>query len=136
MRQSAFNLKEVNMATNDTAAVTEAVEGMRKAMAPGDKAALEKLTADELVYGHSSGRLENKAQFIDTLTNGKGGFTAVEVSDQTVNIVDNIALVRHVFNGTRRNAPSGDEKMKLSVLTVWLKRKDQWKLVARQAAKL
>ena len=109
---------------------------MRKAMVEGDRSTLGKLTADELSYGHSSGRLENKAEFIETLAGGKGGFTAIELSDQTVNIVDNIALVRHVFNGTRRNAPTGDNKMKLSILTVWLQRQDQWKLVARQAAKL
>jgi hypothetical protein len=55
------------------------------------------------------------------------------LSDQSVNIVDNVALVRHVFLGTRR---SGGDKMKLSILTVWLQRQEQWKLVARQAAKL
>ena len=106
-------------------------------MVAGDRSALDKLTAAELSYGHSSGRLENKAEFIETLTNGKAGFTAIELSDQTINLVDNnIALVRHVFNGTRRNAPAGQEKMKLSILTVWLLRQEQWKMVARQAAKL
>jgi hypothetical protein len=102
-------------------------------MVAGDKPALEKLTLDELSYGHSSGRLENKAEFIATLTSGKAGFTAIELSDQTVNIVDKVALVRHVFNGTRRN-DSGH--MKLSILTVWLQQQDQWKMLARQAAKL
>ena len=114
-------------------AVSAAVEDMRKAMVAGDRSALEKLAADELSYGHSSGRHENKAEFIDTLANGKGGFTAIELSDQTVNVVDNVALVRHVFLGTRR---AGGDKMKLSILTVWLQRQGQWKLVARQAAKL
>jgi hypothetical protein len=47
--------------------------------------------------------------------------------------VDKVALVRHVFFGTRRK--EGD-KVKLSILTVWLQQQDQWKLLARQAAKL
>ena len=114
-------------------AVTAAVESLRKAMVAGDKSSLEKLAMDELTYGHSSGRLENKAEFIGTLTSGKAGFSAIELSDQTVNVVDKIALVRHVFNGTRRK--EGD-KMKLSILTVWMQQQDQWKLLARQAAKL
>ena len=122
--------------TGKESAVSAAVESMRKAMVEGDRSTLGKLTADELSYGHSSGRLENKAEFIETLSNGKSGFTAIELSDQTVNLVDNIALVRHVFNGTRRNAPAGSEKMKLSILTVWLQKQEQWKLLARQAAKL
>ena len=114
-------------------AVSAAVEALRKAMVAGDKAALEKLSMDELSYGHSSGRLENKAEFIGTLTSGKAGFTAIELSDQTVNVVDKVALVRHVFNGTRRNDGGN---MKLSILTVWMQQPDQWRLLARQAAKL
>ena len=88
--------------TGKEGAVSSAVEALRKAMVAGDKAALEKLSLNELSYGHSSGRLENKAEFIATLTNGKAGFTAIELSDQTVNVVDKVALVRHVFNGTSR----------------------------------
>jgi ketosteroid isomerase-like protein len=119
--------------TGKESAVSAAVENLRKAMVAGDKAALEKLAMDELSYGHSSGRLENKAEFIATLTSGKAGFSAIELSDQTVNVVDRIALVRHVFNGTRRK--EGD-KMKLSILTVWMQQQEQWKLLARQAARL
>jgi Domain of unknown function (DUF4440) len=119
--------------TGRESAVTTAVEALRKAMIAGDRSALDQLTLSELSYGHSSGRLENKAEFIEALASGKSGFSAIDLSDQTVNVVDKIALVRHVFNGTRRK--EGD-KMKLAILTVWLQREDQWKLVARQAAKL
>lgn len=119
--------------TGKETAVSAAVEALRKAMIAADKPALDKLTLPELSYGHSSGRLENKAEFIEALVSGKSGFSAIELSDQTVNVVDKIALVRHVFNGTRRK--EGD-KMKLSILTVWLQQQEQWKLLARQAAKL
>jgi hypothetical protein len=119
--------------TGKETAVSAAVEALRKAMVAGDKAALEKLAMNELSYGHSSGRLENKAEFIATLTSGNAGFSAIELNDQTVNVVDKIALVRHVFNGTRRK--EGD-KMKLAILTVWLQQQEQWKLLARQAARL
>ena len=121
------------MANEQVNAVTAAVEALRKAMVAGDKPALDKLVADELSYGHSSGRLETKAEFIADLTSGKAGFASIELSDQTVAIVDNIALVRHVFVGeSRRHGAT----MKLSNLTVWLQRQGQWKLVARQATKL
>ena len=119
--------------TGKESAVSAAVESLRKAMIAADKSTLEKLAAAELSYGHSSGRLENKAEFIEALTSGKSGFSAIELSDQTVNVVDKVALVRHVFSGTRRK--EGD-KMKLAILTVWLQQQDQWKLLARQAAKL
>ena len=118
--------KEIN-------AVSAAVEAFRKATIAADKSTLDKLTANELSYGHSSGRLETKAQFIESLTSGKSGFSAIELSDQTITIVDSTALVRHVFNGASRRESAN---LKLSILTVWLQQQGQWKLVARQAAKL
>ena len=120
--------------TGKEGTVSAQVEALRKAMIAGDKATLEKLSAAELSYGHSSGRLENKAEFIEALTSGKSGFSAIDLSDQTVNVVDKVALVRHVFNGTQRKV--GGDKVKLSILTVWMEQQGQWKLLARQAAKL
>jgi ketosteroid isomerase-like protein len=122
--------------TKEAGAVSAAVEALRKAIIAADRSALEKLSADELTYGHSSGRLENKAEFIEAIASGKSGFSAIELRDQTVNVFDNIALVRHVFEGTRRNTSNDTSKMKLAILTVWRQQQEQWKLLARQAAKL
>jgi len=119
--------------TGKEGAVLAAVETLRKAMIAADKSGLEKIAAAELSYGHSSGRLENKAEFVEALVSGKSGFSTIELEGQTVNVVDKIAIVRHVFVGTRRK--EGD-KVKLYNLTIWLQQQDQWKLVARQAAKL
>ena len=119
--------------TGQEGAVAAAVEALRKAMVSGDRTALQQLAADELTYGHSSNRLENKAQFVEALASGKAGFSAIELADQTVAVIDNLALVRHGFVGTRK---AGGDKLNLMVLTVWLKRQEQWKLVARQAAKV
>jgi len=118
---------------NEASAVSSAVEAFRKAMVAGDRSALDKLTAAELSYGHSSARLENKSEVVEALASGKSGFAAIELSDQTVNVIDNVALVRHRFVGTRR---SEGDKLKLMVLTVWLRRQEQWKLLARQATKV
>ena len=119
--------------TGKEGAVLAAVEAWRKAVIAADKSALEKLTAAELSYGHSSGRVETKAEFIEALVSGKSGFSAIELAGQTVNVVDKIAIVRHVFNATRRK--EGD-KVKLFNLTIWMQQQDQWKMLARQAAKL
>ena len=121
-----------NAQTKDVSAVSAAVEAFRKAMESADRSALEKLVADELTYGHSTARLEDKAAFIEAAP-GKGGFSAVELSDPTIKVVDNVAIVRHVLNGTRRD---GGDKMKLAILMIWLRQHEQWKLVARQSVKV
>jgi hypothetical protein len=115
------------------AAVSAAAEALRKAMVAGDKAALDRIAAAELSYGHSSGRHENKAEFIATLVGGNSGFSEIRTEGETVRIVDKIAIVRHIFHGTRKK---DGEKVKLYTLLVWLQQGDQWKLLARHAAKL
>ena len=119
--------------TGKEGAVLAAVEAWRKAMIAADRSALDKVTAAELSYGHSSGRVETKAEFIEALVSGKSGFSAIELAGQTVSVLDRIAIVRHTFNATRRK--EGD-KVKLFTLLVWTQQQDQWKLLARQAAKL
>jgi hypothetical protein len=50
--------------SDDAAAVKGALEALRQAMLAGDKVKLASLTADQLSYGHSSGKLETKTEFI------------------------------------------------------------------------
>jgi len=119
--------------TGKETAVAAAVEDLRKAMIAADKSALDKLAAAELSYGHATGRLESKAEFIEALVTGKSGFSAIEFTGQTITVVDKVALVRHVFNGTRRK--EGDPA-KMAILTVWIEQQGQWKLLARQAVRL
>jgi ketosteroid isomerase-like protein len=121
--------------SKDEIAVTVAVENLRKAMIDGDKAALEKLTCTELSYGHSSGKIEDKAAFIDALASGKSDFVSIELSGQTIAIAGNAAIVRHKLNGTTLDAGKTAD-VHLFVLTVWQKQKKEWKLLARQAAKI
>jgi ketosteroid isomerase-like protein len=127
-----------NTQTGKEGAVSSAVDTLRKAMIAADKAALEKLTVPELSYGHAANRVETRAEFIDALVSGKasgkGGHTAIELSNQAVAVFDKTAIVRHDLAGTRRD---GAGIMKLRVLQVWMQQPDQqWKLVARQAVTL
>jgi hypothetical protein len=119
--------------TGKEGAVSAAVDALHKAMMSADKSALDKIAMPELSYGHSSGRLENKAEFIEAIVSGKSGFSGIELEGQTVNVVGNMAIVRHMFHATQKK--SGD-RVKLFNLTIWLEQQNQWKLIARQAAKL
>jgi ketosteroid isomerase-like protein len=119
--------------TGKEGAVSAAVDALSKAIMAADKSALDKIAAAELSYGHSSGRTENKAEFIDAIVSGKSGFADIKLEGQTVNVVDKIAIVRHMFHATQKKS---GEKVKLFNLTIWMQQQDQWKLLARQAAKL
>jgi ketosteroid isomerase-like protein len=112
-----------------------AVEAFRKAMVDADKTTLDQLTAKELSYGHSGGKVEDKAAFIDALTSGESDFVTIELSDQTVEIVGKIAVVRHTLAAATNNGGKATT-VKLHVLNVWQKQSGNWKLLARQAVKI
>jgi len=115
-------------------AVGEAVERLRKAMVDPDKKALDALTAKELSYGHSAGKVEDKAAFIEAVTSGKSDFVTIALSDQTVAISGDLALVRHNLNA-ETNDGGKTNTVALGVLLVWQKQSGYWKLIARQAFK-
>lgn len=114
--------------------VATAVETLRKAMVDSDKATLEKLAANELTYGHSAGKIENKAAFVDNLTNGNSDFVTIDLTDQTISIVGNVALVRHTLTA-KTNDGGKPGNVKLGVLIVWQKQAGSWKMIARQSFK-
>ena len=115
--------------------VGEAVENLRKALIDPTKDNLDKLTAEELSYGHSSGIIQDKAAFIEALVSGKSDFVSIDLSEQTVKVVGNTAIVRHHFEAAT-NDGGKPGSVKLSILLVWIRQKGEWKLLARQAVKI
>lgn len=121
--------------SKDEAAVATAIEALRKAMIEADKATLENLAAEELSYGHSNGKIENKAEFVQAIVSGSSDFVSIDLTNQTIRIVDKTAIVRHTFSAaTNNNGQPGT--IKLTVLLVWQKQKGNWKLLARQTARI
>jgi Domain of unknown function (DUF4440) len=115
--------------------VAAAVEKLHKAMIDANKTGLESVAADNLSYGHSSGKVENKSEFVEALVSGKSDFVSISITDQTVKITDKTAVVRHVLKGeTINNGTPGN--ISLSVVLVWIKQKADWKLLVRQAVKI
>lgn len=123
------------MAQNkEEAAVGAAIENMRKAMIDGDKTGLQNITADQLSYGHSSGKVEDKKTFVDNIVTGKSDFVTIDLTGQTIVVVGDAAIVRHVLSATT-NDSGKPGTVKLNILLIWQKQKGQWKLLARQAVK-
>ena len=73
--------------SSDEAAVAQAVDAFRNAMLKADRDQFEALTAEQLSYGHSAGRVETKAQFIDAATSGRSTWKFITLTDQTTQIV-------------------------------------------------
>ena len=122
--------------TKDEKDVAAAVETLRKAMVDGDRAALEKIAADGLSYGHSGGKVEDKAAFVENIANGNSDFLTIDLTEQTIYVSGTTAIVRHKFTATTHDKGKDPGNVKIAILLVWQKQKKEWKLLARQAVKL
>jgi hypothetical protein len=116
-------------------AVAARVETLRQALIDADGSKLKELTSAALSYGHSSGVVQNQAMFIEKITNGESDFVTIEFQNQTIEIIGDVAIVRHNF--TAHTKDSGiDKDIKIGNVLVWQKQKNKWLLIARQAFKL
>lgn len=115
-------------------AVAQTIEQLKKAMIDGDSAVLDALTLPELSYGHSSGHIDNKQEFIAKIVSGKSDFVTIELAEQSISIVNNTAIVRHQLNASTNDGGKPGE-VHLHVMLVFQKQHGSWKLLARQAVK-
>ncbi len=129
-----FTMKVMAQSKEETA-VAAAVESLKQAMISGEKAALEKIADDKLTYGHSSGKIEDKATFVEAIASGKSDFVSIDLTEQTISVSGDVAIVRHKLSAAT-NDGGNPGTVKLAILTVWKKQGKAWKLLARQAVKV
>jgi uncharacterized protein (TIGR02246 family) len=121
---------------SDEAAVAAVIEGMRKALVAGDGAALKDILADQLVYVHSSGKVEDKAEVIDIVGGKKTVYRNVAFDEVRVTMAGQAnAIARAVFSG---EAESGGKvnPFKVGTMMVFARQDGKWRLIARQAFRL
>jgi len=119
---------------SDNTALTQAIEKFYNAIRDKDAAAFEPLLTHDVTYGHSSGRLENKAQFVANVLDPKTKWKSIYGAKQTNFFSGDTAVSRHIMAGENaRDGKPGTSNM--DVMMVWQKQSGAWKLLARQAFK-
>ncbi|PKB70870.1 MAG: hypothetical protein BZY87_08430 [SAR202 cluster bacterium Io17-Chloro-G6] len=109
-----------------------ALENRRiEAMVKGDIKALEEILADDLIYTHTTARLDTKTSFIAAISSGSTNYRSVEREDVKVRQFGETAVVTghakfHV----------GDNKFEARFTDVYAKRNNAWQMVAWQSTRL
>jgi len=119
----------------DEAAVTAAVDTLRKAILEPDKAKLEQVTSPQLSYGHSDGRVQTKEQFINGVMTRKQTVKSLEFPELKVAVVGNAAIARHIYL-SQSELEGKPTTTRIGALQVWQKQDGAWKLLARQGFRL
>jgi ketosteroid isomerase-like protein len=128
-------LRDAPAFADDDPALSQTVEALRKAILSADKDKLTELTADQLTYGHSDGRVQDKAVFIDGVMTRKATVKSLEFPELKTFVVGDTGVTRHHY--VADNEQDGKTThIDIGVLAVWQKQSAGWKLLARQAYKL
>jgi hypothetical protein len=122
-------------AQEKNSSIENAVLQLKEALLSGNEAQLRAISSKHLSYGHSNGLIENQDAFVATLISGKSVFLSIDLSEQTMDQVENTAIVRHTLYAKTNNEGVLGE-VKLKVLMIFQKEKGAWKLLARQAVKI
>jgi len=119
----------------DEGLIIQALERFKVAMVQPDSLVLADIASNDLVYVHSSGTVRNKQGFIDEFMKRWTNFSKVTILDQQIKITGDIAIVRHRLQADAHN-PGYPAAVDIIILMVWRKENGQWKMLARQAAKI
>jgi hypothetical protein len=105
------------------------------AMSKGDVGTLNTLISDDLVYTHSSARLDTKQSLIENMQTGKTVYTAVVPSDVRAQDCGDSVVLTGV---ARISVNSGGNAMNFGVrfTDVWVNKGGNWQMVAWQSTRL
>jgi hypothetical protein len=101
----------------------------------GDYAALDKLLADDLIYVHSNGNVDNEKTFLEGLTSGRSKYKSIEPLEMKARelnglvFIDGRAKVQVESNGQTND-------LLLTYLDVWAKRNGTWQMVHWHSARM
>lgn len=115
--------------------VREAEKSWTAAVAANDFPKLEKVLGARLIYAHSTGVVETKAQYLGRLRKGAQRYESIDHEKLTVHVYGNTAVAHsHVrMRGTSDGRRFDD---RLMMMHFWVRQSGAWQLVAHQTTKL
>ncbi len=105
------------------------------AMAAKDVAALNELIADDLIYTHSSARLDTKKSLIEAMESGATVYTAVEPSDVVAQDLGDVVVLTGVA-AISANTGGKANSFRVRFTDVYANKGGQWQMVTWQSTRL
>ena len=132
---SCFSSTQLHAQKSLADEVKQAEQKWTAAVTSKDQAALEAFLAEELVYTHSTGLVEDKGQYLQALTSGNQKYDSIDYEAPAIQTYGSTAVVatKVVMTGLTKGQPFNN---RLRLLHVWVKKGGQWNLVAHQTTRL
>ncbi len=118
------------------AALTAADDARVQATTHADKAGLDAVFSDELRYAHSSGVVDTKASYMDSMLSGKLKYKTFEYEERNFKVLSLELALMTGRNKVKVVTATGEATMTLSFLAVWRNEGGHWRFLAWQSCKL
>lgn len=117
------------------AEIIRADDARFEAMRKQDWAALDAALADDLVYVHSTARVESKAEHLANLQAGKPSYRGIAPRDRAVRVVGGAGIVHGVSEMHVERAGT-EQRFTVRYLAVYARTDGAWRMTAWQSTKV
>jgi ketosteroid isomerase-like protein len=119
-------------AADEADAVREAAAGWTQAAVKQDVAGLNRWLADDLTYSHSTGKTQNKAEYIAAVTKGPANYESFTFSGTEVRLYGKVAVLTGYVDVKLVKRDS----FRVRTLQVYVENGGHWQMAAHQSARL
>ncbi len=132
-----FTVISLHAAEDPQLAALKAADDERVAATlAADKTRLDAIFSDDLRYAHSTGAVDTKASYVESMTSGKLKYLAINYDERNFTFpAPNIALMNARVRMKSVSA-TGESDFLFSILAVWREEKGKWRFLAWQSCKL
>jgi ketosteroid isomerase-like protein len=113
-------------------AVRATAQGWRDALIRQDKEALERLLAADLIYTHASGKSQNKAEYIASVTEGPGRYESFKQTDTRIRVYGDLAIL----SGYVDVKIVGRDSYRVRTLEIYKKNNGQWQFAEKESVRV
>ena len=106
-----------------------------QAMMKQDWATLNASLADDLIYVHSTARVESKKEHVANLQAGKPNYRGASPRERKVRVRGDVAIVNGVSDMHVENAGK-EQRFTIRYLAVYARIADRWQMTAWQSTKV
>jgi ketosteroid isomerase-like protein len=121
--------------TTAEADVLKADDRRFEAMRRGDWAALDAALADDLIYVHSTARLESKAEHIANLRAGKPHYRGIAPRERRARVHGSVGVVNGVSD-MHVERDGKEQRFTVRYLAVYVQAGEHWRMMAWQSTRL
>ena len=101
----------------------------------GDYKALDALLAEDLIYVHSNGKVDNEKTFLEGLTSGRSKYHSIEPLEMNARALGDFVFVDGRAKVKVESSGQVNDLL-LTYLDVWVKRNGTWQMVHWHSARM